>query len=77
MTSDKKVCRDFGEPHCKGEIDERYTLNFDDIGQPPIYFCSSCGPFWNKVADNLVKVLKTRGTEFAETVVEAEKLNKH
>jgi hypothetical protein len=38
-------CHDFGDnPLCKGEVDERYTMRFDDLGEPPIKWCSHCGP---------------------------------
>lgn len=37
-------CRDLGEKGCLGEPDPQYTMNWDDIGEEPIYWCSACGP---------------------------------
>jgi hypothetical protein len=47
-------------PECKGEPDERYTMEFSesDTGQPggsKLYFCSACGP----VAHELERALAT------------------
>lgn len=37
-------CRDFGErPGCLGTPDPRFTMDFSDIGEDPIYWCSFCG----------------------------------
>jgi hypothetical protein len=32
------TCRD-----CGREADPEYTMNFDDIGELPIYWCTACG----------------------------------
>lgn len=41
----EKMCRNKGDREGCLEIpDEKYTLNFDDINQAPIYWCSVCGP---------------------------------
>lgn len=39
-------CRDYGQrPECLGDIDERYTMDFSDVGEGcVIYWCSFCGP---------------------------------
>lgn len=44
--TDRKICRDFEDnrPGCLQYADEQYTMKFDDIGEPPIYWCSNCGP---------------------------------
>lgn len=40
---DGYICRDFGRPGCCSIPDARYTMNFDDIGEKPIYWCTFCG----------------------------------
>lgn len=37
------ICRDFGRPGCESIPDDRYTMNWDDIGEAPIYWCTFCG----------------------------------
>jgi hypothetical protein len=65
-------CRDFGErPGCLGDADERYTMRFDDIGEPPIYWCAKCGPESNAINNALTKALETRGPAFVEKFSQA------
>lgn len=54
-------CRDFGDldaPGCLGDIDERYTMRFDDIGCPPIYWCARCGPLAHEMDKALTHMLE-------------------
>lgn len=65
-------CRDHLErPGCLGEADDRYTMYFDDIGEPPIYWCAHCGPEANAMDKAITKALNTRGPEFKEKFREA------
>lgn len=35
----KELCKDFGDrPGCLREADPQYTMDFSDIGKPPIFF---------------------------------------
>lgn len=37
-------CNDYGDaPGCLREPDERYTMRFDDLGEPPLLWCTVCG----------------------------------
>ena len=69
-------CRDFGDrPGCLGEIDERYTMRFDDIGEPPIYWCSHCGSEAQAIDGLLMKAFETRPgfqQKFAQAIQDAE-----
>lgn len=38
------VCKDWSRPGCLVVPDDRYTMRFDDIGEPPILWCAWCGP---------------------------------
>ncbi len=69
------ACRDYGErPGCLGEADERFTMRFDDLGKPPIYWCAFCGPEAHAMTAALVAALETRGPEFvAEVAASIEK----
>lgn len=68
-------CKDFGDrPECLGEIDEKYTMRFDDIGEEPIRWCSFCGTEANRILGLLESALKERGPVFsklAQTLIEA------
>ncbi len=44
-------CHDWNDnPECLGDIDESFTMNFDDIGHAPIYWCSHCGREAHQIA---------------------------
>jgi hypothetical protein len=67
MISDpmKPLCNDFGDrPGCLREADERYTMRFDDIGEPPIFWCAFCGPEAHALGASLDSALRARGPEF-------------
>jgi hypothetical protein len=69
-------CRDFGDrPGCLGEIDERYTMRFDDIGEPPIYWCSNCGAEAQLINGLITEAFKTQPgfkQKFARAIHDAE-----
>jgi hypothetical protein len=68
---DKKVCNDLGDNiACLGTIDERYTMLFDDIGQPPIYWCSHCGPEAHEQYKLLMDVCERGGPEVVKAIME-------
>jgi 20S proteasome alpha/beta subunit len=65
-------CNDYGDrPGCLGEADDRYTMRFDDIGMPPLYWCAACGPQAHAINAALEKALTTRGPEFTTKLGEA------
>ena len=57
-------------PGCLKTVDPKYTMDFSDIGQPPIHWCSFCGPLAAAMNDALTGALESRGPEFQR---EAEK----
>lgn len=57
--TDKNICRDFGErPGCLREPDPAFEMSFLDIGEPPILWCSHCGPKAHALNDALQKALR-------------------
>lgn len=54
-------CRNYADPtylgECLGAPDPRYTMDFSDIGEPPIYWCSACGPEAQEVEQALAGAL--------------------
>ncbi len=64
------VCRDFGRPGCCSIPDERYTMRFDDIGEPPIYWCTFCGKEAEELDKIIQEALRTR-PGFAEILEQA------
>lgn len=53
-----KVCKDYPErPGCLKEVDERWTLSFEDVNLGYIYFCSNCGPPNHELASMLEEAL--------------------
>ena len=77
---EEKICRDYGDrPDCLKVADERYTMDFSDLGQPPIYWCAKCGPEAQAINEALNKALDTRPgfakeLEAAISKVEAKKV---
>jgi len=62
-----EICRDYpGRPGCLEIADLRYTMNFDDIGEPPIYWCASCGPQVHEVDASIKNAFMEQGDEFLE-----------
>ena len=38
-------CKDWGDaPGCLGTADSEFTMDFSDIGEGKIFWCSACGP---------------------------------
>ncbi len=65
-------CHDFGDrPDCLGVVDERYTMRFDDLGEPPIYWCARCGPEASTMIAALTEALEMRGPDFAAELQDA------
>lgn len=61
----EEKCKDYGREGCLEVPDERFTMNFDDIGEDPIKFCAACGPEAHLIHSILMEQLRTRGPEFA------------
>ncbi len=60
-----KYCNDYGDaPGCLGTPDERYTMDFSDIGQPPILWCSFCGPRAKEFERLISEAESVRGPDF-------------
>jgi hypothetical protein len=56
-----KFCQNRGHRDvCLEEPDERYTMNFDDIGERPIYWCAYCGPESHRIAEQLKSLMEHR-----------------
>jgi hypothetical protein len=72
---EEKLCRDYADrPGCLRVADERYTMDFSDIGKPPIYWCSRCGPEAHAVDAAIDKAIKERpgfAKEFEEAIEDA------
>lgn len=69
---DDKICRDYGDRSgCLRTADERYTMHFDDLGEPPIYWCAKCGPEANAMSKALTEAFETKGPEFNKEFSEA------
>ena len=67
-----KMCRNYGErPDCLGEIDERFTMNFDDIGELPLYWCSRCGADSHTMNEALLKAARKHGALFVKRLIDA------
>ncbi len=77
---EKHTCRDFGRPGCLEVADEKFTMCFDDIGEPPIHWCSVCGSIAQQQLDVLAEAFSSRGEVFIKeleaAVTEAETTSK-
>ena len=51
--------------------DERFTMRFDDIGEPPIYWCASCGAEAQAINELITRAFDERGPGFAKEFAEA------
>lgn len=59
-------CQNYGQrPECLRDPDPQYTMNFDDIGESPIYWCSFCGPESEVLSNALTRAIEEGGPEFA------------
>ncbi len=71
MSDIEEVCRNFGQrTGCLEKPDPEFTMRFDDIGKPPVLWCTFCGPEAHAIDGALVKALATRGPKFAEKMRE-------
>ena len=59
-------CKDFGRPGCLSTPDDQYTLYFHDIGEAPIYFCSSCGPLSRTLLKIFEDMVREDGEDFLQ-----------
>ena len=72
------ICRDFGRQGCCSIPDTRYTMNFDSIGEAPIYWCTFCG---EQAADMDMAIMKAFNDDpnfaakFAEAINKRDKHN--
>lgn len=70
-------CKDYGRPGCLGNPDDRFTMDFEDIGEGKIYFCASCGPQNRAVSEALEKWLSEAKEEdlkkLEALIIQAEK----
>lgn len=58
-------CNDYGdESCCLRDPDPRYTMRFDDIGEPPLMWCAFCGPRAHAISKALELACEQRGAEF-------------
>lgn len=66
------ICNDYGDnPACEKDADEAFTMRFDDIGEPPLYWCAKCGAVAKAMDSALTEAFATRGPEFAAKFEEA------
>lgn len=42
------LCKDYFE-HCHKPADPKYRMDYTDIGEGYIHWCSECGPVWLEV----------------------------
>jgi hypothetical protein len=57
----KLHCRDYGDnPDCLGEVDPVYTIDFSDIGEGQILWCSHCGPIAHGMQAAIEEACRTR-----------------
>lgn len=71
MSDIEEVCRNFGQrTGCLEKPDPKFVMRFDDIGKPPVHWCSFCGPESHAIDRLLVKALATRGPKFAQKMRE-------
>lgn len=69
-------CKDEGAPGCLVEVDDRYVLRFDDLGEEPIRFCAACGPRameMNAAIERAFKEQPDFAAKFEAAIANAEK----
>ena len=72
------MCKNHGDPDaidCVGFADDRYTMDFSDIGLPPIFWCSVCGPEAHELEASIMIAFETRpgfAEEFERAIEKAE-----
>jgi len=60
MTFKKFSCRECGRP-----ANPDFTMRFDDLGEEPLLWCTTCGPFAKRMAKALTQAFETEAG-FAE-----------
>ncbi len=61
---EKPRCQDYGRPGCKETPDPKYDMDFSDIGEGKIQFCSACGPLAHSINAYITDACRTGGKEF-------------
>lgn len=64
-------CRDFGGIGCLSVPDEKFTMDFSDINQGQIHWCSNCGPKAARLYKAFIEAMNERGPEFREMATDA------
>ncbi len=64
------LCKNYNDivPGCLGQADNRYTMDFTDVGGSKIFWCSNCGPIAHAMEKALLKAIEERGPEFTEAL---------
>lgn len=66
-----EVCGNWPEaPWCLRVIDPDQTMRFDDIGKPPLHWCSACGPKARAMGEAIEQAINER-PGFADKLREA------
>ncbi len=66
------TCQNFGDrAGCLGTPDPQYTMDFTDVGEGKIYWCSHCGPEAHAMNAALEHAFATRGPDFQRKFEEA------
>lgn len=71
--NEKHRCHDADDPDahdCVKEADPRFTMDFSDIGEEPLYWCSVCGPLAHDMSNMLMKSIEKVGINPMEAVVD-------
>ena len=56
-----EFCHDYGDaPDCLKVIDERFTMDFRDIGEGCLYFCAKCGERAKMMNEAINRAFQTR-----------------
>ncbi len=63
---EKPRCQDYGRPGSKETPDPTYDMDFSDIGEGKIQFCSACGPLAHQINTSISEAFKTGGKDFAK-----------
>ncbi len=72
-----ELCNDYGDnPTCLKDADPDYTMRFDSIGEPPIYWCSRCGHLargWETLINRAFGTREDFGQEFEKAINDVQK----
>jgi hypothetical protein len=64
-------CRDYGTEGCQKYPDPKYTMDFSDIREKPIYWCSVCGPVAHAMNRMIEEALSQGGLPMFNKLEEA------